>query len=102
MDRRHHRAPNPRAQALLLVVIGAFSRRVAGWAIDSRAAPTWLPTHSAHLTTRAQAAGYEALILTVDIPVAGSRLRELRNGFSNPPALTARTILEGATIRRGG
>jgi L-lactate dehydrogenase (cytochrome) len=49
------------------------------------------------LMTRAQAAGFEALILTVDVPVGGSRLRELRNGFSLPPALTARTVLEAAT-----
>jgi len=49
------------------------------------------------LMTRAQAAGFEALILTVDVPVGASRLRELRNGFSLPPALTARTILETAT-----
>jgi L-lactate dehydrogenase (cytochrome) len=49
------------------------------------------------LMARAQAAGFEALILTVDVPVGGSRLRELRNGFSLPPALTARTILETAT-----
>ena len=49
------------------------------------------------LMARARAAGFEALILTVDVPVAGNRLRELRNGFSLPPALTARTILETAT-----
>lgn len=49
------------------------------------------------LMARAQAAGFEALILTVDVPVGGSRLRELRNGFSLPPALTVRTVLEAAT-----
>ena len=49
------------------------------------------------LMARAQAAGFEALILTVDVPVGGNRLRELRNGFSLPPALTVRTILEAAT-----
>jgi L-lactate dehydrogenase (cytochrome) len=49
------------------------------------------------LMARAQAAGFEALILTVDVPVGGNRLRELRAGFSLPPALTARTILEAAT-----
>jgi L-lactate dehydrogenase (cytochrome) len=49
------------------------------------------------LMTRARAAGFEALILTVDVPVGGSRLRELRAGFSLPPALTARTIIEAAT-----
>ena len=36
---------------------------------------------------RAQEAGYSALILTVDVPVAGARLRDLRNGLTIPPAL---------------
>jgi L-lactate dehydrogenase (cytochrome) len=48
------------------------------------------------LMRRAEAAGYEALILTVDVPVAGARLRDTRNGFSIPPALSARTVLDGA------
>ena len=38
------------------------------------------------LIERARAAGYEALMLTVDIPVAGPRLRDVRNGFSIPPS----------------
>ena len=46
--------------------------------------------------TRAQAAGYEALVLTVDTPVAGARLRDVRNGLTIPPALTARTFIDGA------
>ena len=44
------------------------------------------------LLARARAAGFEALILTVDVPVAGARLRDVRNGFSIPPKLTARTV----------
>lgn len=48
------------------------------------------------LMRRAAAAGYEALVLTVDVPVAGARLRDVRNGFSLPPALTARTVLDAA------
>lgn len=48
------------------------------------------------LLNRAKNAGYEALILTVDVPVAGSRLRDVRNGFSIPPSLSAKTVLEGA------
>ena len=44
---------------------------------------------SAALVERARAAGYEALVLTVDTPVAGPRLRDVRNGFTIPPALTA-------------
>jgi L-lactate dehydrogenase (cytochrome) len=47
---------------------------------------------AADLIARAQAAGYEALILTVDVPVGGPRLRDARNGFTIPPKLTARTV----------
>jgi len=49
------------------------------------------------LVARARAAGYEALVLTVDVPVAGARLRDVRNGFSIPPALTTKTVLDIAT-----
>ena len=36
------------------------------------------------LMARAAASGYEALVLTVDAPVAGARLRDARNGLSDP------------------
>jgi L-lactate dehydrogenase (cytochrome) len=49
------------------------------------------------LVERAQAAGYEALILTVDVPVAGARLRDARNGLTIPPSLTLGTLLDAAT-----
>jgi L-lactate dehydrogenase (cytochrome) len=49
------------------------------------------------LRTRAGAAGYEALILTVDVPVAGNRLRDARNGFSIPPKLGVTTLADIAT-----
>lgn len=48
------------------------------------------------LVERASAAGYEALVLTVDVPVAGVRLRDVRNGFTIPPTLTAKTVLDAA------
>jgi L-lactate dehydrogenase (cytochrome) len=51
---------------------------------------------SAALVARAAAAGYEALVLTVDTPVAGPRLRDVRNGFTIPPALTLRTMANAA------
>jgi L-lactate dehydrogenase (cytochrome) len=44
------------------------------------------------LIARAHAAGFEALVLTVDVPVAGPRLRDVRNGFAIPPKLKARTV----------
>jgi L-lactate dehydrogenase (cytochrome) len=48
------------------------------------------------LVERAAAAGFDSLFFTVDTPVAGARLRDKRNGFSIPPQLTARTILDAS------
>jgi L-lactate dehydrogenase (cytochrome) len=48
---------------------------------------------SMELVARAAAAGFEALVVTVDVPVAGARLRDTRNGFTIPPTLTPATIL---------
>jgi L-lactate dehydrogenase (cytochrome) len=55
---------------------------------------------SAALVSRARAAGYEALVLTVDTPVAGPRLRDVRNGFTIPPALSLRTMANAAVHPR--
>jgi L-lactate dehydrogenase (cytochrome) len=44
------------------------------------------------LVERAKAAGFDALMLTVDVPVAGDRLRDKYNGMTIPPALTLKTI----------
>ncbi|ANS79628.1 L-lactate dehydrogenase [Serinicoccus hydrothermalis] len=46
------------------------------------------------LVERAAEAGFDTLMFTVDTPVAGARLRDKRNGFSIPPQLTARTVLD--------
>jgi L-lactate dehydrogenase (cytochrome) len=48
------------------------------------------------LVRRAKAAGFTTLILTVDTPVAGARLRDVHNGFTIPPTLSARTVLDMA------
>jgi L-lactate dehydrogenase (cytochrome)/glycolate oxidase len=42
---------------------------------------------------RAKNAGFDTLVLTVDVPVAGARLRDVRNGMTIPPSLTSKTIL---------
>ena len=52
--------------------------------------------HAADLVQRAAACGYDALMLTVDTPVGGARLRDVRNGMSIPPALSLRTFADGA------
>ncbi|RKW70737.1 alpha-hydroxy acid oxidase [Galactobacter caseinivorans] len=47
---------------------------------------------SLDLVDRARAAGWDTLVLTVDTPVAGNRLRDVRNGLSIPPKITPRTF----------
>jgi len=45
------------------------------------------------LVARCKAAGYTALCLTVDTPVAGNRERDLVSGMSMPPKFTAASLL---------
>ncbi len=44
------------------------------------------------LVRRAEQAGCEALVVTVDVPVMGRRLRDLRNGFALPASVTAANL----------
>lgn len=48
----------------------------------------------ASLIDRARAADYEALVITVDLPVGGKRERDYRNDFSVPFRLTAKNMLD--------
>lgn len=47
---------------------------------------------SMELIDRAKQAGFDALMLTVDVPVAGDRLRDKYNGMTIPPTLSIKTI----------
>ena len=49
---------------------------------------------SMEVVERAARAGFDTLLVTVDVPVAGARLRDARNGLTIPPSLTARTVLD--------
>ena len=49
---------------------------------------------SMELVRRAEAAGVDHLLLTVDVPVAGARLRDVRNGLTIPPRLTSKTLAD--------
>jgi L-lactate dehydrogenase (cytochrome) len=49
------------------------------------------------LVRRANAAGAQALVVTVDVPARSKRPRELRNGLVVPFRLTARTVASIAT-----
>src|ERR1035437_10015277 len=64
------------------------------------AGPLWLQLYlwrdrdvTGDLVDRAAAAGYEALCLTVDVPMSGSRERDLRNGMTIPPRIRAGNAL---------
>lgn len=46
------------------------------------------------MLTRAKAAGFGAIILTVDVPVAGNRERDGANDFTIPPKVTWRTATQ--------
>ncbi|MFD3588185.1 alpha-hydroxy acid oxidase [Streptomyces sp. NPDC058683] len=83
------RAAGPRG---VPVVVSMF----AGHSIESLAAvataPLWLQIYclrdratTRQLVERAERARFEAIVLTVDTPHLGRRLRDLRNGFRLPP-----------------
>ena len=45
---------------------------------------------------RASAAGYEAIVVTVDTAVLGRRERDVRRGFTLPPKIGLQTLIDGA------
>jgi L-lactate dehydrogenase (cytochrome) len=47
------------------------------------------------LLARAAAAGYEAIVITVDTPVLGRRERDVRHGLTMPPQLGPGTLVDG-------
>jgi L-lactate dehydrogenase (cytochrome) len=67
------------------------------------ASPRWMQVFiyrdrgfTRELSARAQAAGYDALVLTVDNQLLGNRERDLRNGFSIPPRFGPVELIEMA------
>jgi 4-hydroxymandelate oxidase len=67
--------------------------------------PLWLQTYifkdrgfAIDLATRARAAGYRALVLTVDTPVLGRRERDSRNKFELPPGIEMRNLKLPAAV----
>ncbi|WP_260867941.1 alpha-hydroxy acid oxidase [Streptomyces sp. SAJ15] len=68
--------------------------------------PLWLQLYvfrdratSEDLVRRAEAAGYRALVVTVDAPVQGRRVRDLRNAFALPPGLVAANFPQAPSER---
>jgi L-lactate dehydrogenase (cytochrome) len=64
--------------------------------------PRWLQVYAwrdrglvKDMLVRAAAAGYEAIVITVDTPVLGRRERDVRTGFTLPPKADLRTLATG-------
>ena len=79
-----------------LYVVSIFASRTLEDIAASASGPLWLQLYwlkqrdaLAGLIDRAAAAGYRALVLTVDIPRMGRRLRDMRNGFAVGPDCAA-------------
>ncbi len=69
----------------------------------SGAAPRWMQVFiftdrgfTRELTERAAAAGYDALVLTIDNQLLGNRERDVRNGFTIPPRFGPAAVAEMA------
>jgi isopentenyl diphosphate isomerase/L-lactate dehydrogenase-like FMN-dependent dehydrogenase len=63
-------------------------------------APKWFQVYvhkdrafTQSLVERAEAAGYDALVVTVDTPMLGRRLRDERNGFALPEGLSMANLV---------
>ncbi|MGW6919399.1 alpha-hydroxy acid oxidase [Kitasatospora sp. NPDC054939] len=79
-----------------LLVTGLFASRTVEETAAVATGPLWLQLYwlrrrdaLAAVIERAEAAGYRALVLTVDAPRIGRRLRDARNGFAIPQDVRA-------------
>ncbi|MGW0394915.1 alpha-hydroxy acid oxidase [Streptomyces sp. NPDC003042] len=75
----------------LPLVVSTFAGQLLERVAEAATAPLWLqlywfrePGTTLALARRARSCGYQALVLTVDTPFTGRRLRDLRNGFEVP------------------
>jgi L-lactate dehydrogenase (cytochrome) len=86
-----------------IFIVGVFSSYTIEEIRAAASGPLWFQIYlwkdrqvTRDLVERARAAGYEALCLTVDVPVLGLRERDLRNGMTIPVKVSARGALDVA------
>jgi 4-hydroxymandelate oxidase len=84
---------------LTLSTLSTVALEEVAAATSMPAAPPWFQLYvyrdralTQALVERAEAAGYEALMLTVDAPLLGRRERDARNQFTLPPGLSAANL----------
>ena len=87
------------ARAAELLVVSVFASRTLEEIAAVASGPLWLQLYwfrdrgiLRDLIRRAEAAGFRALVLTVDTPRLGRRLRDVRRGFAVPPEIVAANL----------
>lgn len=87
------------ASAGALMTLSTLSTTSLEHVAATGAGPRWFQLYvyrdreaTLELVARAEAAGYKALVLTVDAPLLGVRERDVRNGFSLPRGLTVANL----------
>ena len=82
------------AAAGTIMILSTFSTISLEEVQQTAAGPKWFQLYvhkdrglTRNLVERAAAAGYRALVLTVDVPLIGRRERDTRNGFALPPTM---------------
>jgi 4-hydroxymandelate oxidase len=97
------------AVGALMVLSSLASCSLEEVAAAAPGAPRWMQVYilrdrarTVDLVQRAAAHGYGALVLTVDTPVSGLRLRELRGGVRLPPDLALPNVAGGSAQRAHG
>jgi 4-hydroxymandelate oxidase len=91
-------------EAGALFVASVFASRSIEDIARVATGPLWLQLYwlrqrdvLVELAGRARAAGYRALVVTVDAPRLGRRLRDMRNGFAVDPAVPAANLASELT-----
>lgn len=104
----HHRGEVAIARAAHAAGSVSVLSAMASYTIEEVAAaspgPMWFQLYMwrdrglvRELIARARVAGHLALVVTVDVPFAGARERDKRNGFGIPPRVTLRSLAQGLT-----
>jgi (S)-3,5-dihydroxyphenylglycine transaminase len=85
------------------LVVGTFAGRTFEEIASAASGPVWLQVYcfrdreaTRRLIERAERAGVEALVLTVDAPHLGRRLRDVRNSFRLPDGIEPANLAPGA------
>lgn len=84
----------------LPMILSTMSNTTLEDVMQETSAPKWFQLYvykdrrvTERIVERATHAGYEALVLTVDVPVLGRREADIRNGFHLPPDFPAANLV---------